>query len=35
VAKRSVPEKDQVIIVEGYFDLLTLHQHGFQPWEQP
>lgn len=30
VAKRSVPEKDQVIIVEGYFDLLTLHQHGFQ-----
>jgi DNA primase len=30
VAKRSVPEKDQAIIVEGYFDLLTLHQHGFR-----
>ena len=30
VAKRYVPAKDQVIIVEGYFDLLTLHQHGFK-----
>jgi DNA primase len=30
VAKRSLPEKNQVIIVEGYFDLLTLHQHGFK-----
>jgi DNA primase len=30
VAKREVPSKDQVLIVEGYFDLLTLHQHGFK-----
>jgi DNA primase len=29
-AKRSVPVKDQVLIAEGYFDLLTLHQYGFQ-----
>jgi DNA primase len=30
VAKREVAAKDQVLIVEGYFDLLTLHQHGFK-----
>jgi DNA primase len=30
VAKRYVPTSDQVIIVEGYFDLLTLHQYGFK-----
>ena len=30
VAKRYATEKDCVIIVEGYFDLLTLHQHGFK-----
>ncbi|MGZ3604545.1 MAG: DNA primase [Thermodesulfobacteriota bacterium] len=30
VAKRDATEKDCVIIVEGYFDLLTLHQHGFK-----
>lgn len=29
-AKREVPAKDQVLIVEGYLDLLTLHQHGFK-----
>ncbi len=29
VAKRHLPAKDQVLIVEGYFDLLTLHQQGF------
>jgi DNA primase len=28
VAKRYVVERDRVIIVEGYFDLLTLHQYG-------
>jgi DNA primase len=28
VAKRYATEKDCVIIVEGYFDLLTLHQYG-------
>ncbi len=28
VAKRYAAEKDRVIIVEGYFDLLTLHQYG-------
>jgi len=28
VAKRYAMEKDCVIIVEGYFDLLTLHQYG-------
>jgi DNA primase len=30
VAKRYVTEKDCAIIVEGYFDLLTLHQYGFK-----
>ncbi len=28
-AKRSISERDEVIIVEGYFDLLTLHQNGW------
>jgi DNA primase len=30
VAKRYAAEKDCVIIVEGYFDLLTLHQYGMK-----
>jgi DNA primase len=30
VAKRYTTEKDCVIIVEGYFDLLTLHQYGWK-----
>ena len=30
VAKRYVTEKDCVMIVEGYFDLLTLHQYGLK-----
>jgi DNA primase len=30
VAKQYAPEKDCVIIVEGYFDLLTLHQYGMK-----
>jgi DNA primase len=30
VAKRYATEKDSVIIVEGYFDLLTLHQYGWK-----
>jgi DNA primase len=30
VAKRYATEKDGVIIVEGYFDLLTLHQYGLR-----
>ena len=30
VAKRYLAEKDDVIIVEGYFDLLTLHQYGLK-----
>lgn len=30
VAKRCASEKDYVIIVEGYFDLLTLHQYGLK-----
>ena len=30
VAKRHATEKDGVIIVEGYFDLLTLHQYGLK-----
>jgi DNA primase len=30
VAKRYIPEKDCVIICEGYFDLLTLHQYGLK-----
>ncbi len=29
-AKRYASEKDGVIIVEGYFDLLTLHQYGLK-----
>lgn len=29
-AKQFISDKDGVIIVEGYFDLLTLHQHGFK-----
>jgi len=29
-AKRYATEKDCVIIVEGYFDLLTLHQYGLK-----
>jgi DNA primase len=28
VARRYIPKDDCVIIAEGYFDLLTLHQHG-------
>jgi len=30
VARRYTPSKDCVIIVEGYFDLLTLHQYGLK-----
>jgi DNA primase len=30
VAKRWAMEKDSIIIVEGYFDLLTLHQYGLK-----
>jgi DNA primase len=30
VAKRWATERDCVIIVEGYFDLLTLHQYGMK-----
>jgi DNA primase len=30
VAKRYVAERNCVLIVEGYFDLLTLHQYGFK-----
>ena len=30
LAKRYISEKDCVIIVEGYFDLLTLHQYGIK-----
>jgi DNA primase len=30
VAKRYAADKDYVIIVEGYFDLLTLHQYGLK-----
>jgi len=30
VARRYTPLKDCVIIVEGYFDLLTLHQYGLK-----
>ncbi len=30
VAKGYIPEKDCVIISEGYFDLLTLHQFGLK-----
>ncbi|HID32810.1 MAG TPA: DNA primase [bacterium (Candidatus Stahlbacteria)] len=28
-ARRSIIDKQEVMIVEGYFDLLTLHQHGY------
>ncbi|MEW6441524.1 MAG: DNA primase [bacterium] len=27
-SQRSIREQDSVILVEGYFDLLSLHQHG-------
>ncbi len=30
VAKQYAVEKDCVIVVEGYFDLLTLHQYGWK-----
>lgn len=30
VARRHASERDGVIIVEGYFDLLTLHQYGWR-----
>ena len=30
VAKRYATEKDCAIVVEGYFDLLTLHQYGWR-----
>lgn len=30
VAKRYIAEKDEGILVEGYFDLLTLHQYGWK-----
>ena len=30
VAKRYATDKDCVVIVEGYFDLLTLHQYGLK-----
>jgi DNA primase len=30
VAKRWAAERNCIIIVEGYFDLLTLHQYGFK-----
>jgi DNA primase len=30
VAKRYAAEKNCVIVVEGYFDLLTLHQYGWR-----
>ncbi|OGP57386.1 MAG: DNA primase [Deltaproteobacteria bacterium RBG_13_52_11b] len=29
-AKSSIQEKDSVMIAEGYFDLLALHQNGFK-----
>ena len=29
-AQESIRERNSVIIVEGYFDLLALHQHGIQ-----
>lgn len=28
-AKESIRKEDSVIVVEGYFDLLALHRHGF------
>jgi len=30
LAKRAICEKDQVIIVEGYTDVITAHQRGFK-----
>lgn len=30
MARRSISERDGAIIVEGYFDLLTLHHYGFK-----
>jgi len=30
VAKQHIPEKDCALIVEGYFDLLALHQQGLK-----
>jgi len=30
LAKRAIREKDQVIIVEGYTDVITAHQRGFR-----
>ena len=30
VAKRYATDKDCIIVVEGYFDLLTLHQYGWR-----
>jgi DNA primase len=30
VARRYATEKDCIIVVEGYFDLLTLHQYGWR-----
>lgn len=29
-AKNAIREKNQAVIVEGYFDVITLHQAGFQ-----
>ena len=29
-ARQSISEKESVLLVEGYFDLLTLHQFGFR-----
>ncbi len=29
-AQKAIRERDAVIVVEGYFDLLTLHQNGIQ-----
>lgn len=29
-AQQAIRERDAVIVVEGYFDLLALHQNGFQ-----
>ncbi len=38
-ARKSIREKDQAVIVEGYLDVILLHQAGFTntspPWEQP
>jgi len=30
IAGQEIRQKDQALIVEGYFDLLTLHQNGFR-----